>query len=374
MKILQLTTFFYPVVGGVETQVADLSQQLSQAGYQVSILTTTATHNDNSLQAGSEVIFGLENISLHRVKSWLSFTRYHRFAPGVLGYLLKKDFDIVHVHGIRKPEAYLALFAAKLKRKRIVVSTHNPFTTVERSLMHKIFIFLHDALVGFWLMRFFDHYFLLSSSEIAHLKKFGISEGKMSVVGNAVSQEFFQDGIVNSEGSLTCLSVGRLHKNKGLANLELAVAQNPEVKFQIIGGDDGELSSLRKIFQGRNNVDLPGVFYSRTKLLDLYKNADIFLLPSLHEPFGIVLLEAMASSCAVIATNQGGPVDILAGGEYGLLLDPRDQQAWADSISSLKNDEKKLRNLQEKARQRAIDYTWEKILPIYSNVFTNTYE
>ncbi len=387
MKIIQLTTFYAPIVGGVETQVEDLSLQLKAEGHTVSILTTDSARNNKRLGRKSDNDL-ISDLPVSRVRTWFSFTAYHKFAPGIFSKLLKVEFDIVHVHGIRKPEVYLAMLAAKLQRKKIVVSTHNPFTTVGRSGKMKLFIALHDILLGITLMRFVDHWFVLSKNEIAILARFGVSKKKITVVANAVSDEFFEEkeleqtektlmlneitsqaGIKPTNWDMVVLGVGRVNMVKGFQNLLQATKSMPKTLFIIVGGDDGYLDKLRNIFRNCNNVALTATFYPREKLIEFYSLADVFVLPSLHEPFGIVLLEAMAKGNAVIATDVGGPKEIIVAGESGLLLSPTDQNAWAAELKRLSKDRSELLRLQKSAQEAALTYSWKKILPKYLRVY-----
>jgi len=70
--------------------------------------------------------------------------------------------------------------------------------------------------------------------------------------------------------------------------------------------------------------------------LPLYHGAaDIFVLPSRYEPFGIVMLEAMACAVPVVATNTGGPATVIESGVTGILVDPTDTEALADALAGL---------------------------------------
>ncbi len=431
-KILQVTTFYMPTVGGVETQVEDLSLQLKKKGYDVEVLTTDHARQNPRLRTGN---FEINGINVTRVKTKVSLSQFHKVAPGIYTQLMKKGYDVVHVHGIRKPETYMAFLAAKLRGKKVVVSTHNPFVAFGRSKLQRLLIFLHDVTLGVLLMRFFDHYFLLSGTEKKILARFGIKEDKMTVVGNALNEEYFTDykdvtasgesegldekirpdredllkrvNALNSEGKklvekvekeekeqkvkdirdkeavfkketdsfsgnwkAICLGVGRINIVKGFQYLQKAAVKLKDVLFVIVGGDDNYLDVLEGKIGDLPNVRLLGKFVDRNELHELfYRNADIFLLPSKYEPFGIVLLEAMASGCAVIASQNGGPTDILKGGEYGLLVNPKDQDAWVESIEKLTKSKKILKDFQQKAIKRAKDYSWQKILPKYLKVY-----
>lgn len=409
-KILEVTTFFSPVVGGVETQVSDLSIQLIGKGYKVEVLTTNSNRGGGRKLPASEVIKveqydpvtlgSISNVPINvtRVNTWFSLSQFHKFAPGFLLKLWQRDFDIVHVHGIRKPELYWALLVAKLKRKKIVVSTHNPFTTVNRSLLMRLYIFLHDITFGVLLMRFVDKYVLLADTEIEVLKKFGIAESKMIVLGNALNPLFssmldestdlvdelkktakkllLEDlgnqfpSIKNTSWDAIVFATGRFNKVKGFQYLDLAAQESPGSLFVILGGDDGFGEQLQRQFVQSNNVVLLTEFVARKELARMFRAADLFVLPSLHEPFGIVIIEAMSQGCAIVATDSAGPRTITKNGKFGVLVPPANEAELSAAIKRLVEVKSDLKSYQQLSLKRAKDFTWNKILAKYTeNVF-----
>lgn len=398
MKILQVTTFFAPVVGGVETQVEDLSRELIRAGHEVEIVATSSSRSGPNLELRPQVTAGEAQLS--RVRTWFSFTNYHKFAPGFIRIFSRTNADVVHVHGFRKPELFLALFiCGVVRRKRVVVSTHNPFTTRERGLSHRFFIAIAD-IAGFFLLPTAHHFFCLSQAEIPILKKFRVPGSKISVVGNAITipkyvpfvkstgkKNALTDTITKTndalnQGEITqlldslgvddattwdqiSLCVGRMNEVKGFQFLEQAVADHPNTLFLFLGGDDGYLGNLRRQYRDYDNAIFSEFYLPRERLQLLYEVADVFLLPSVHEPFGIVLIEAMASGCAVIATRNGGPVEILEDGKHGLLQDPEDTDQWSRNLSKLFDNREELEIWQTRAQKRAQKFSWKKILPVY---------
>lgn len=76
----------------------------------------------------------------------------------------------------------------------------------------------------------------------------------------------------------------------------------------------------------------------RMDIADIYPLMDLFVLPSLREPFGLVLLEAMASGVPVISTASGGPLDFIQSGVNGILVPPSDPIELAAQIDFLLSD------------------------------------
>jgi phosphatidyl-myo-inositol dimannoside synthase len=169
----------------------------------------------------------------------------------------------------------------------------------------------------------------------------------------------------NSETRL--LSVGRLVKHKGHDVLLTATAMLPKtVNWRLVIAGDGpcrqelEARITAAGMAGRAAI-APGL--SDAQLEHEYERASLFVLPSVPrggtEGFGIVLLEAMAHRCAVIASDLGGVGEVLDNGSCGLLVPPGDAAALADAINRLSGDAVLRRLFVSKAYERLLDtYVW----------------
>jgi L-malate glycosyltransferase len=90
----------------------------------------------------------------------------------------------------------------------------------------------------------------------------------------------------------------------------------------------------------------------RTDVPDILSALDVALVPSWEEPFGRAVVEAMAMRCAVVATNVGGPSEIITHGEDGLLLPPRQPRQWANAVLSLLGNDDLRAAMGERASRR----------------------
>jgi glycosyltransferase involved in cell wall biosynthesis len=94
-------------------------------------------------------------------------------------------------------------------------------------------------------------------------------------------------------------------------------------------------------------------------LADAYAAADVFVLPSIHEPFGIVVLEAWSASRPVVASRVGGLVDLIEDGRNGLLVDPHDPRSLADAVVRLLGDGPLAAGLAAAGRQKVEAFGWQ---------------
>lgn len=104
------------------------------------------------------------------------------------------------------------------------------------------------------------------------------------------------------------------------------------------------------------------------KLADIYANASVFVYPSLYEGFGIPPLEAMAAGCPVVASNVSSIPEVI--GNAGLLFNPNDQNDLAEKIEKILNDKELVKNLVEKGKTRARQFTWEAMADTIYKAYT----
>ena len=169
----------------------------------------------------------------------------------------------------------------------------------------------------------------------------------------------------------TCRLVRRKNLNCLLEALSLLKEKNVEV---VVVGDGPELNNLQTLAQKlniANRVHFRG-FVSDELKYQLLSHADLFVLPSLHEGFGLVYLEAMQCGLPIIATKIGGQEDFLQDGKTGLLVKPNDPLALRDAIVKLV-EQKDLRELIRKYNSVLVqDYTVEKCAQKFEKVLKDT--
>ena len=139
------------------------------------------------------------------------------------------------------------------------------------------------------------------------------------------------------------LFVGRLAKEKNIPNLLKAAAivikKFPRTLFLIVGdGPEREkLERLAKELQIENNVVFEGLI-EHDRLPAYYKACDVFVLPSDHEGWGLVIVEALAAGKPVITTDVGLAGEVVEDGKYGFVVPKRNEKILAEKIIMLIND------------------------------------
>jgi len=164
------------------------------------------------------------------------------------------------------------------------------------------------------------------------------------------------------------LYIGNFEKRRNI-NFLLEVAKQSEnlpVTFLFIG--EGELFAHAQqtvIDENLINVRLPGRLPQK-KLAAIYQTADLFLLASDYEIYGMVVLEAMFYGVPVISNNTAGPASIIDSDINGVIIEELAITKWCSVIKNLLSDTNKLNIMKQKAKNKIEqDLTWEKISQKY---------
>jgi len=231
----------------------------------------------------------------------------------------------------------------------------------------------------------------LSAVEEGYIRDlYGLAAARVSIVPGGVDTTFFSPrgdpqalreelGMASADEALV-LALGRLDPRKGFPYL---VAAAPEViqrveavgrkaRFFISAGGgepltEEESAERQRIVAGIAASGRPDCFTLVSKLdlsrvPEYYSAADVFVAPSPYEPFGLVVIEAMACGAPVIATNQGGPPEIISEGQDGYLVHPSDTALLAERITALLLDDALRAQFRRRAREKAVSvYSWEAI-------------
>ena len=167
------------------------------------------------------------------------------------------------------------------------------------------------------------------------------------------------------------LTVARLHKYKGLEYLIRAMESVDGAKLFILGQgkEKNNLKNLIKLLDIKSKVELLDTNIPNHKMPFLLNDCDVYVQPSVVEPYGIAVLEAMACGKPVIGTKVGGMLDTIKDQETGFLVNPRNANELADKIMRLKPF---LTAMGLRARERAVKkFDWMVIGKRYQNVLDN---
>ena len=262
-------------------------------------------------------------------------------------FLKKERFDIVHCHTSKG--GFIGRIAAKLAGAKIII--YSPHGDIFDGYFCKL------ATVSFILLeklaaRFTDKIINLTKIEIEKFLEHGIgARHQLTQIYNGIDVKYYERAMTSnmkkrdefglSKDDFVCATVGRLVPVKGHTYLIKAIRRVveviPEAKFLFVG--DGELkaklSEEIESFGLQKNILLLG---TRSDIATILSCINVFILPSLNEGFGMVLIEAMAAKKPVISTAVGGVPEVIADGKTGILVPPKDPEAISSAIIKLYNN------------------------------------
>lgn len=198
--------------------------------------------------------------------------------------------------------------------------------------------------------------FIASSSSSRDLQiKYGADPEKIHISYLTVKTDAYKVKHLGSKHGLQIVFVGRLVKGKGLHLLFKALTHVVGDYRLVIVGDGPERASLELLSEElcvEDKVTFVG-FQQREAITGYYANSDLFVLPTLNDCFGLVILEAMCASLPVITTIYAdGAPDLIVNGESGIILDPNNETEFAKVIQKFIDDKEYAKRLGENGYKR----------------------
>ena len=371
MRIIEVVPRFRPAIGGMEEHVYQISLELAKRGHEVTVITSSDVDSeDRPLQ--TEIMQGIRvyrsPLIVPRLfrELWLVSNMANVFR-GVKG-------DVVHTHGYRCMSSLQATCLASKKGIPVVLTPHGIYPS--RSLANAFLKSAFDCTFGHALVTCSKKIVALSEHNVQLLLRIGAMPDKIAVVPNGVCVDEYADlkkSKVKQEPGFAnpmLLSVGRIDWNKQLDKvidaMPLILRSFPSAKFVIVGPDYAKFSGRLSQLANKTGVDHALVMTGKVtaeRLRELYSAADIFLLPSSYEGFGLSMIDAMISRVPVIASSVGGPGDILDHGVHAWLMDTVTPEKIAESVRVLMTDQRLRESIVNNAFDLVKDrFTWEKVV------------
>ena len=383
MKIL-LTTCG-GVVRGIKgwTEYA-MAKKLVERGHDVTVLTSSSVMKLHAAKK-TETIDGIY------VK------RFNPYLPTSLCYMLRGDWDVVNAHfmGFMASISSYAILRKKIKNIPVVHNVmglyHDPYIveSVDDPLKYKI---KYENMQRSFptnplrIKNWFSHLPIYNSEivggltrwEMNEIRKFGIPNERIRHMPICVDLGLFRGKRKNFkekhdiDGKMI-LFVGQPIPRKGPEYLIKAMAnvirKYPDAKCVFVGYKSSpEIEKMCKSLNIEKNVIFIG-FLNEEEKIDAYRSADVFVLPTLYEGFGIVFIEAMASGCPIVTTNVAGVPEIVENIKNGILTRPRNSDDIATGIIKILDSKALARKISKNNTKKAKLYDWNKLVKLYESCF-----
>lgn len=376
MRVLQVIPFFARRMGGPVAATRNLSKELVKKGNEVEILTTDFALDEEFVSQVRN-----EGVGVTTAKCDLSLGQF-LVSPSMKPWLRARvrDFEVIHMHSFRSYQNnVIQALATKLQRPYILQAHGSLLPFFEKRRLKLIYDFV-------WGKRILDQataVVALNSMEASQYRSMGVKEDRIKIVPHGICASEFQHlperGAFRAkfglESSWACvLYLGRIHKIKGLDLLLAAFAslvkEVKDIRLILAGPDDGFLPDLKKQAMAlgvENRVIVTGPLYDREKL-EAFIDADVYVLPSQYEIFGITVLEAAACGTPVVVTRNSGIADFV--GRIGYVVDA-EPHYLAQAIVKAMEEGRGGRRAKERAalveNEFGLDSVVEKLEAIYED-------
>ncbi|MET0135913.1 MAG: glycosyltransferase family 4 protein [Kibdelosporangium sp.] len=385
MRVLMLSWEYPPVViGGLGRHVHELAMQLSADGHDVVVLCRHDSGTDASTHATADsVVDGVRLIRVAEDPPHLLFERDlvawtlamgHAMVRAGLALLKDWDADVIHAHDWLVTHPAIAL--ADHSGKPLVATMHA--TEAGRHsgwLSYPLNQQVHS--VEWWLANRADALVTCSAAmrtEVSHL--FEVDAADITVIHNGISPRSWRVPAAtvqatheqyNPGGGPMLLFFGRLEWEKGVQDLIAALPRirrsHPGTRLVVAGKGRhaAELVADARKARVLRSVDFVGHLTDR-QLVAALAAADVVVLPSRYEPFGIVALEAAAAGAPLVASTAGGLGEVVVDGETGLSFSPGDVDGLASAVRAVLDDPTAARRRARAAKARlSSDFDWAHI-------------
>ncbi|MCK4313654.1 glycosyltransferase family 4 protein [Candidatus Bathyarchaeota archaeon] len=377
LTVMMLTWEFPPrIIGGISPHVYHLSKNLARNNVKVYVVTC-----DFPGAPQHETVSGVEIFRIDSYKNpspdfatwvYLMNVNMQKEAAALINRLGGK-VDIIHAHDWLVANAGIGL--KHVFRKPLLATIHSTEVGRRNGIHFDYERMIHETEA--WLTYEAWKVICCSNYMVSHVRwAFGIPEDKLDMVPNGVN---LQEYAGNKNTDLTqfrrkfvlpaeklVLFVGRLVYEKGIhvfVNAIPKVLDKVNAKFVIVGNGymKEPLSNLVKSMGLSHKVMFTG-FVDDNTLKNLQKCADVSVVPSLFEPFGIVALEAMAAKSPVVVSDTGGLSEIVEHGVTGVKVYPENPDSLAWGITKVLLDKKYAEWISTNASKRMQEkYDWNKI-------------
>jgi glycosyltransferase involved in cell wall biosynthesis len=378
ISVCVVTQQYKSIISGIGLHARCLLSGLSRAGHKVALLTQANQYSAKGIPEGVE-IFTVPNAFWQNSQArWIPLA-WH-FARKLRQISAVNHFDIVHFTDAREAFWFAGHHPGIVGNINDYYAAHlQPFSYYRR--------YYYDAEIR-WLYYLFLHKCeqkvlprlraLIANSEytrIAVKQAYKIDSSRLFKCFKCIDLSNYNCDLFSrdyTDGPI--LFVGGNMQRKGLTTLiqasQLVIAEYPSIKFYIVGQDTKINIFQKMVYQlgVENNFEFLG-WISNEQLISLYRQARIFVMPSLMEAFGVALLEAMACGTPVVATRVGGIPEFIEHGNNGLLVEPGNPEELANALLSILKDIKLATHLGRQGRLTAQCFGIEQMLECTYRVY-----
>lgn len=391
MRILILTDYYPPdKLGGVGQIAESLCEEYEKAGHDVWVLTTGTQQikQKQIIRSSTNLIKGvfINNIRAIQLIRREDIETVNMHQSSTTLFLLTKHLPFLYRKFPKIVNSFQVSYFSEFKHIRSITVRNKIFKPLTKEYIEKwLFAPMHIFLdlIGYIFAdevtvvshknkEEFEHtYGRLSRKQITIIPN-GINTNNFTVRKPKLDKQFLDQ--LKNKTVLLYVGVFRVRKRvfNLLYALEAAIKQNPDTVLVLVGGGRGYEEGILELAK-ELNLDSKVIFVGRIpneKVVEYLNAADIFCTLSSYEGMPVAILEAMASSKAILTTSVTGMIDLVEDGKDGYVVAVDDIEATAKRIIDLIGDKEKVKTMGENARNKILSqYQWRQIAARYMELF-----
>ncbi len=360
MKIGFITTYFYPMKGGVESNVFYMAKELVRRGHEVHVYASDRKGKD--VWSSEEVV---EGIKIHRCRTLFRFGYYGVLNSNIFAKMRKEQFDVVHVHslGFFGQDAAALMYKWVHPKTKLVLTPHGPFMALQYGFVKRMIKKIAEGMIRV-VIQGYDRVVEVNPFQNEWLvRQYGVQKGKIVYVPNGIPSEMVLKGKKKRNAKVMLTYVGRLNAYKGVQDVVVALARlgkGAPVQFTIMTTDHENAKAVQELVKEKGmEKKVKFVFdANEQKKQKLLQQSDIFMMPSQWEAFSIAMLEAMAQKNAISSTKTEGGKFLIEEFENGLLYDFGNVKQLEEAMVALIEKSAMRKRMQEANGKKAKEFVW----------------
>lgn len=376
MKILVVTPFFYPHVGGSESYMEELYESLLKKHPEIEV--NVLCYNTDASRSREKY----KGLTIYRIPCFTILPNQFCLPNPIdlMKFLLvhRNDYNLIHCSTRFFDSSWWAPLYAKLVGKKIILTDHCAGTPAHTNPFLYFFVKYIDILTGSVFLPLYDTVFVVSEATRVFLKKTFGTDSKVMYGGadefwnaergarlldkRGKDEALFSTTKKTTNRRVKVVYAGRMIPAKGILDLFEVATKMPGVDFVFAGPGELEEPLKKKVIQNKcSHIKIAGKL-GKSALAKLFNTSDIFVYPSYHkEGVPMALLAAGACQLGVVAADSGGIKEVIVQGKTGILVKPKDTEALRKALENLvKNKELRQqlgRNLSIQVKKK---FNWQK--------------
>lgn len=365
MKIAYIFDQIYPYeIGGVQKRIWDMSKRLAQKGHDITIVGMKYWEGDDIIYTDGVRLWGVCPPKPLFAGNRRSITQPIYFALKLILPLLKEKFDIIDCQNFPFFPAFPSKLHSLLRKSRLIITWHEVWNRYWYKYVGWRGIF--GLLVERCMAKLTKNHISVSDLTTRDLQAINVC-GNIELITNGIELERI-NGIPIADKAYDIITACRFIKEKNIDMLIDAISiikqSKPDINCMIIGDGPEQENLVEKTtkLDLANTIIFSGFFENSETVFSYFKSSGVFVLPSVREGFGIVVLEANACGLPVITVNhpQNAAKDLITNGENGFICEFNKDDLANKILMALKQKDQ----MKNRCKDFSKHYDWNNIINI----------